>query len=358
MNFRMQSIAHRARAPSLMTTALQFAGGSKGSYYFNMTTDLRPLLFEGATWYRQLTCPEHDDEPSAWYLAKGDSSGWGGDVLSAGAQFAIDHDLLDVYRKRFAGINANDLLPARAKAERRTVSSPIWIIANELIVGRYLEKVLKWIFECHEPLGNKAHCGEWQFRMLDGKSVFVEVKTALEPAAPTSCVYSRGVQDAHVRDILKGAYKQLPDDDRATLVVVAGHEIANPSLGIMHGDLFQTLFGKYQLTFRPFADDPNYHAGPSFRDTHVNGTKHRRLGCVAGLFLSGSRETPHVGFYAIDNPYAAPTKRIANSNLLPAHRFMIDNGGHGEEQPGKSDEDIWQAMAPAVQGQNGVVSHK
>lgn len=46
-----------------------------------MTTDLRPLLFEGATWYSQLACPEYDDEPSAWYLAKGDSSAWGGDVL-------------------------------------------------------------------------------------------------------------------------------------------------------------------------------------------------------------------------------------------------------------------------------------
>lgn len=309
-----------------------------------MTTDLRPLLFEGAAWFSQLECPEYYDEPSAWYLTKGDSSGWGGDILSAGAQFALDHNLVDVYRKRFAGINASDLLQVRAKAERRSVSSPIWIIANELIIGRYLEKVLKWTFERHEPPGNKAHRGEWQFRMLDGKSVFVEVKTAMEPAGPTSGVYSRGVEYAQVREIIKGAYKQLPDDERATLVVIAGREIANPSFGIMHGDLFQTLFGQFQVKFRPFADDPNYRAGPSFRDMLLHGTKHRRLGCVAGLFLSGSREIPHVGFYAIDNPFANPAKRISNDNLLPAHRFMIDESGHGEETAGQSDEEIWERM--------------
>lgn len=121
--------------------------------------DLRPLLFEGAEWYDQLSGPT-DGVPSVWFVAKA-TGWWGGDVLSACAAFAREHDLLDDFRLKFRGIEPQELLPERAVAKRRSVSSPIWVIAHELVVARYLERVLGWSLVRYEPAGHQGRRGDW-----------------------------------------------------------------------------------------------------------------------------------------------------------------------------------------------------
>jgi hypothetical protein len=106
------------------------------------TPDLRPMLFGGAEWYERLQ-PPAGDELSVWWVAKSPSpERWTPQVLTAAAQFAQEHGLLELYRAKFRGIAAAEFLPARAQADRRSVSFPIWEIAHELLVARYLERVL------------------------------------------------------------------------------------------------------------------------------------------------------------------------------------------------------------------------
>lgn len=284
------------------------------------------------------------NEFSAWYAAKSDVPASWGELLSVAGQFAIDHGLLQLYQTRFAGISLAELQPRRAEVSGRSASAPIWEIANELIVGRYLERVLGWSFTGFEPPGRLAHRGEWQFQTAGGDEVFVEVKTVNQREIPASTgAYSRADYRPKIRDILKGAYRQLPDDDRATLVVLVGTEILSVSHGIMLGDLFQALFGVFQVRFKPFEDDLSFTDGPSFRDTFVHGTKHRRLGCVAGLCVRVTHE-PVMGFYAIDNPYATSSKRIRASDLTNTRRFAVDENGRGEDLPGLSPSDAWRLM--------------
>lgn len=286
-----------------------------------------------------------DDSPSAWFVAK-QSGHWAEALLSSCAAFADEHGLLHQFRAKFAGIRSIDLTPHRAASEARSVSSSIWAIAHELVVARYLERVLGWSFAEYEPLGYKSLRGDWEFTTTAGARVFVEVKTIDEPEPiATSGVYSRGIASRRIRNVVKTAYRQLPDDDRATLVVLAGREILAISHGIMLGDVFQTLFGQFQVRFKPFETDPDYRAGPSFRDMLVHGTKHRRLGTVAGLCISGL-DIPYLRFYAIDNPYARATVRLRESDLAPVARFFVDMIGKGVEERGLSLEDAWARMRP------------
>lgn len=306
-------------------------------------TDARPLLFSGLDWYEELEEPQ-DDIPSAWFRTKGHLT-WAGQLLSVAAEFASSHGLLDAYRTRLAGIDRADLTVARAKAFSRAVSSPIWVIVHELIVACFLERVLGWQYLSHEPSGNKKTRGDWEFATAGGEVVFVEVKTAEEPEIyEDSGAFSRSPRDKQIRGILKGAYKQLPDDGRKTLVVIIGREMLGIPYGIIHGDVFQTLFGQFQVRFRPFEEDAKLRGGPSFRDMLVHGTKHRRLGCIAGFELSGL-DFPQLRFYAIENPFSNRTNRLAADSLQYARRYVVDAAGVGQEHTGLSHEDAWNRMS-------------
>jgi hypothetical protein len=303
--------------------------------------DYRPILFGGAPWYEALQ-PPIGGEPSAWHVAKqplGNRASHGAQVLNAAATFLQDHGLIERYKRLFAGINSLDLQPARAAAQGRTVTSPIFDIANEFIIARYLDRVLRWEYLEHEPVGRKGHRGDWFFRTPAGREVFVEVKSLSEPDAwPGDFMYTRPDYRPKIRAVVKGAYQQIPDDQCATLVVLAGEEILSISHGILVGDVAQALFGRFQIRFKPFSDDPDYRAGPSFRDQLVHSTKHRDLGAVAGFSVRGL-DFPEPQFYAIDNPWAYPYRRIPDSDLAGARRFIVDDTGRGQELEGSSMED-------------------
>jgi hypothetical protein len=317
------------------------AGPATG-VFFGMT-DLRPILFAGAEWYEQLEEPK-EDVPSAWYVAKADR--WTTKLLNVAASFAQKHNLVDHYRKQFAGIRAIDLTLPRADAGRQMVSFPIWKIAHELIAGCYLERVLGWRYSAHEPIGYKQRRGDWEFITKSGRHVFVEVKSVAEVERyGTSGVYNVAPPLPQLRNIVKAAYGQLPDDDRATLLILAGRETVESGAGIMLSGPFQTLFGNYVIRFNPFDADPEYKAGPSFRDMLIHGTKHRRLGCVAGMSISGW-DIPRIDWYSIDNPYARPQYRIASSDLVDAKRFTVNEEWQGQEIEGLSIEEAWARMDP------------
>lgn len=169
---------------------------------------------------------------SAWYLAKGDENDWGAQLLNAALHWADLHGLSEHYRTRFEGITPVDVQPQRAEAENRLPSFPIWQIANELVVGCYLERVVGWTYGRHEPDGRQGHRGEWQFTTPSGRDVFVEVKSMSEPDwSQASGVFSRPDYRNRITKPLGEAYKQLPDDGRATLVVL----VAEFKLSISHG---------------------------------------------------------------------------------------------------------------------------
>jgi len=307
--------------------------------------DLRPLLLSGSSWFESLK-PPTEDVPSPWFVAKAPlEEHWVGQLLTAAAAFAREHGLVTHYRKRFAGISSEDLTPERARIHRCSVSTPIWEIAHELVVARYLEKVLLWEYEGHEPPGYKQARGDWLFRSCRGRDVFVEVKSLAEPElAASTGPYNRGIHYAKIRNAIKGAYKQIPDDGRSILVVLVGREILHVPRRLMLGDIFQTMFGQFQVRFKPFVENPKFTGGPSFHDMLVHGTKHRRLGCIAGLELTGT-DYPHVPFYAIDNPFANPQTRLPPADLANCRRFVFDSAGHGEDLLGLGAEETWALMA-------------
>jgi hypothetical protein len=306
--------------------------------------DYRPALFGGASWYESLQ-PPASQEYSTWYLTKAPlDRTFRAQMFNAGATFLDDHNLLDHYRKRFAGINAVDLRPDRAAKESRTVDSPITDIAHEFIIARYLERVLGWTFLEHEPPGRQRHRGEWLFRTPSGRAVFVEVKSISEPEFEGSeGAYMRGDFRPRIRQVVKDAYGQLPEDDRATLVVLAGDEILEVSHGILLGDIAQALFGRFQVRFNPLDSDLELRAGPSMRDRLVHPTKHRQLGCVAGFTVGGSG-FPQPRFYAVDNPWAEPHRRVPDSDLANARRYTIDEAGMGQERQGLPIDESWLRM--------------
>src|SRR5690242_16320263 len=215
-----------------------------------MMPDLRPLFFAGFAWYDGLAPPV--GEPSAWWVAKSagpeDPNPWV-DTLNAALAFAVEHDLVDQYRARFGGISSGDLHPERARREGRNCATPIFEIANELLVARYLERVFEWRYTAREPPGHKAHVGDWQFATPRGRAVFVEVKTVRERERPSG-VFSANFAPG-LRTLVARAYKQLPLDDRGVLVVlVGGLKLHLPAQNPLLGDLFAALFGDYQITFQ------------------------------------------------------------------------------------------------------------
>jgi hypothetical protein len=287
------------------------------------SADLRPLLFSSSAWYKSLS-ESHEDTWPVWRITTSDEPAWWVDVLNVAAEFAQDHGLLDHYRAKFAGIPPGALTLKEAEAKGRRSTFPIWEIANELIVGRYLERVLGWRYESHEPLGRHQHRGDW------------EGETG---------VYSRAIQSPRLRSVLKGAYRQLPDDGRSTLVVMVADEILRVPAGIIHGDLFQTLYGRTEFRFKVLPYDPeSLRITPSFRDMFTHGTKHRRLGAVAGMVISGM-EMPRVQFYAIHNPYAHEAVRLLPSALGDARQFVVEDTGAGHEVSGIDTDIVWQRMS-------------
>lgn len=191
----------------------------------------------------QLPDPERD-RVTAWYLAKGDENDWSVKLMNIALQWADSHGLADVYRTRFAGVPPVDVQPQRAEAEHRLPTFPLWQIANELVVGCYLERVLGWTYEQHEPLGRQRHRGEWQFTTPSGRTVFVEVKSLKEADwSRATGAFSRPDYRGRIMSALAEAYPQLPDDDRATLVVIVGDFIVSLTHSVMLGDIYQTLFG-------------------------------------------------------------------------------------------------------------------
>lgn len=309
--------------------------------------DYRPLLFGGAVWYEALQEPAQDsDVPSAWGMAKLPDGEWWVQLFSAAAQFAVDHGLVDHYRTKFRGIPPAEIGAAKAAAEYRSVSAPIWEITNELVVARYLERVHSWRFVAHEPPGRQSYRGDWEFVTPTGRPVFVEVKSILQPDWPSSGAHNRPDYFPRIRNVLRGAYRQLPDDGRATLVVLVGHgEMLKIPFDVMHGDLFGALFGRIQIRFpigAPF-DSSAVSIGPAFRDMFVQQTKHRRLGCVAGMAVRGL-DTPGLSFYAIHNPFAHEGQRLATHDLADAKQFIWTEG-RGELLDGITSETAWTRMA-------------
>lgn len=309
--------------------------------------DLRPVFFGDAEWYKGLDKPRND-ELSAWYLTKTPENAWWVQLLNVSFEFATRHGLKQEYQRRFAGILPSELRPDRAQNEGRTVTHPIWQIANELIVGRYLEGVLGWQLQCHSPPGRKQFRGDWQFRSTGGREVFVEVKTMREAERLRggTGVYSRPDYRPRIRSALTEAYKQLPDDGRATLVVLVGDEVMSISHGIMHGDLFQSLYGQMQITFTvlPEYDPKTVKLGPSFHDMFVQHAKHRRIGWAAGLIIRGLGQ-PGLRFYGIQNPYAHETVRLPAGELEQVSRFVVDAGGRGQELQGEHPDAAWARMS-------------
>src|SRR5262249_34233219 len=140
-------------------------------------------------WYAELRAKGPRNLWPAWRVTRSREPAWWKGALEVAGRFAIEHDLLDVYRSRFAGIPLNDLTTDRANREFRMSTSPIWEIANELIVARYLERVLRWRYTAHEPPGDKDRRGDWQFETPSGRPVFVEVKSVQEVESWPDGVY-------------------------------------------------------------------------------------------------------------------------------------------------------------------------
>lgn len=295
------------------------------------TEDLRPLLFCKASWFDGL----EESTPDYWVLwriTKSDSPAWWRELLIGAAAFARDHGLLPVYQRRFAGIPARALSDSAGRAENRSSVAPIWEIANELVAGLYLERALGWTLSEYEPNGHMGRVGDWQFITPTGRTVFVEVKSVLEPERFGTGVFSRGVATGRLAGVLRGAYRQLPRDSRATLVVVVGNGLITAlNHGIMLTDIFQTLFGKIQVTFpvMPYVEGSE-RVGPSFYDMFTHTGKHRRLGCVAGLHVGGM-DTPGLVFYAVHNPFADSSSKLTKEDFVDARQFWVDIDGHGQE---------------------------
>jgi hypothetical protein len=306
--------------------------------------DYRRRMFEGSPWFERLPAPE-SGITAVSLLAKGEENRWEIQLLNVALAFAIDHGLEETYRTKFAGISLNALMPARAIHEGRGVSTPLWEIANELVVGCLVERGLGWKYQEYEPPGRHGRRGEWQFQSPSKREIFVEVKSLREAEDVGSGAFSRPDYRSRIRSSLTEAYKQLPDDGRASLVVLVGNSILSISHGIMLGDVFAALFGRYQISFpanQPL-DTGFFTAGPSFHDTYVQRGKHRSLGCVAGLVVRGLGQ-PSIGFYAIPNPWAHKNVRFPESDLRDARRFeWMENGGH--EVMGIRGVEIWNRMS-------------
>ena len=308
-------------------------------------TDLRPLLFGGLPNFDSLSASDDSLWP-VWRVTRSDECAWWIGALSAAAAFAEEHGLLETYRAKFAAIPVSELRTDKAEAAHRSSVFPVWEIANELIVGRLLNRLLGWKLQVHEPTGRGSRRGDWQFLAPSGREVFVEVKSLAESEHFGTGVANVPSRAPRLRSVLKGAYSQLPDDGRGTLVVVVGRELLRLPFGLMHGDLFQALFGQIQVTFKVMPYDPgSVRVGPSFREMFIHGSKHRRLAWVAGLVVSGMDE-PALRLYAIQNPYADHKVQVESSELPSIEKFIVESDGRGELVRGFAPYDIWARVTP------------
>ncbi len=296
--------------------------------------NLRPQFFSGLEWYEGLSAPA--GEPSAWWVAKdGDPNVWV-DILNAALAFAIEHDLAEVYRRRFAGISPQDLHHERAQREGRTCSFPIWEIANELLVARYLERVFTWRFDQHEPPGRQDRKGDWQFVTPSGEVVFIEVKSIREPEI-TGGVFSANFTPK-VRAVVARAYAQLPLDGRSVLVVLVGGGLTldmpagNPQLSW----LFGALFGQFQIRFQVMPFDPStVRGGPSFRDMTVHldqASAYRLCGGAPPRRSGGTR----IRVLRDSQPVCPPGGKAVTARLregVSVRRGRGDSGQVGRRKP-------------------------
>lgn len=308
-------------------------------------SDLRPLLFRGLPNFDTLRSPQRDVRP-AWCITKSRRPGWWIGALSAASAFAQEHDLLTVYRAKLAAIPLSRLSVAKSAVRSGSSTFPIWEIANELLVARILEHGLGWHFESYEPGGRGDRKGDWQFRTHSGRIVFVEVKSVAERDVGASGVYSRASYAPRISRVLKSAYSQLPEDGRATLVVVVGREVTRIQNRIMHGDLFQALYGQMQISFKVLPFDPSsVRLRPSFREMFVHRTKHRRLGWVGGLVVTGADE-PALQFYVVQNGFADVSVRMSASEFERVERFVVDDEVRGQTFTPVKTTTMWKRIAP------------
>lgn len=305
--------------------------------------DLRDALWSGCPWFDSLERPV-DETPSAWFLAKGDPSAWYVAVANIGIHYCRARGLESHYRKHFEAIAPKDLSNAKARAERRSPAFPIWELLNELIAAAFLESILGWQFDAHEPPGHRQSRGDWQFITECGQKIFVEVKSIGE-AEVGEWVGTRASRAPRIRAILKRAYRQLPDN-RPTVVVIAGNnsEALRAPFGIAHSDLFHAFFGETIVRMKfDGVEMSEPRLGPSFREMFVHREKHSRLGAAIGLNLTGIG-APLPLIYAIQNPFARPECQLDRSTIDPIHRFAIE-GERGTLLAGLSPEQTWECVA-------------
>ncbi len=300
--------------------------------------ELRPMLFSGIPWYEQLA-ERPSTEPTAWFLLRDPEPEWYVQLLNATIEFLQRHKLVPLYRGRLRAIRPGDLTPGRAQSERRNVSQPIWDVLNEPLVGLVLERAAGWTLLQPDPPGRSGRLGDWLFRTPSGRDVFVEVKSPAEIEATTGSG-TRSDYRPRIRAEVRRAYGQLPSDGRATMIVIVGNEMVRVPFGLMLGDLFQAMFGQYEVRLRPFEQPSRItYQGPSWRDMLVHGTKHRQLGCLCGLLKRGV-DRPFLGLYTIHNPFADPTVRLPATDLGGLHQFAVDDEHVGREA-GVDNHEVW-----------------
>lgn len=307
--------------------------------------DHRAEFWSGSEWFDSLDEPR-DGISSAWWLAKGDRSSWFAVVANLGLAYCLRRGLRDHFRRRFQSIPAKDVSHARAHAERRSASFPIWEILSELVAAAFVEGALGWRYASHEPPGHQMARGDWEFVTHEGCSVFIEVKT-LGEWVHGEWVGIRPSYSSRLSAVLKRAYRQLPRD-RPTLVIIVGtnSEILRMPFGLLHSDLFEAFFGRTIVRMKfdgVQATDPSM--GPSFRNMFVQRQKHSRLGAAIALNLRGL-EAPRPEFYGITNPFARPESALPSLALSPLTRFVVE-GSEGRIVQGAEPEALWNRILEA-----------
>jgi hypothetical protein len=311
--------------------------------------DLRQEIFASFGWYKQLERAGFEGAPIVKALVARTKPAWWIDLLNVALHYACDKGLLDTYSARLATLRTSEFREDVAIAEGREPDFPLWEILNELIVAAYLEHVLGWRYVSHEPLGATPKRGDWQFVSHSGRTVFVEVKSIAERLPYGDGAFMRGSYASRLRGVLARAYKQLPDDERSTLVVLVADWTLEISHGIFFGDLSAALFGEYVVKFSVMMPKPEVtYAGPSFREMHVTGTKHRRLGAVAGLRVLG-QDVPVLHFYAIHNPFCRASHEVPADAFGLATQLRFE-GDRGTQVGSLDSHDVWQAILSGLRG--------
>ncbi len=307
--------------------------------------DLRETYFGSAPWYRDLGEPT-SGEPSAWHLAKAPPSRTHVALANMGLEFAEEHGLRHSYSAKFAGIPRAELTPERATTQARSVTFPISEILNELIVGALLKRGLGWTFAGHEPPGHRSNRGDWEFTLECGRRVFVEVKSLSEPQHGSGPFW-RSSAAPRLSNVLKRSYRQLPLDDRATVVVLVadGGALLDIPNGIEHGDLFQAFFGQTVIQFD--FDGMQLHSPrltSTFREMYVQRNRNRRLGAVFGLEFRGIG-LPVPNLYALHNPFAHSCSSLPLVATVDLARFYVAVDGEPHFDRGVGGEALWQRCA-------------